>query len=957
MSGQITINVGALSSYFSSAAKLAADSVSSAAHNSSLFKSSGLSANYNFSTAQPPQIIEIGIWRVQQATHKVNGKVVSVWVVEKSALTGGGALEMCKKEVSSLSRLRHPAILEIVEPLEESRSSLSFATEPVTCSLRQALAFGNTRSHSGGSGSSSQDIELDEVEIQKGLLHVGKALQFLHDSAKIVHSNLTPEAIIINGKGDWKLSAFGFSTTLQDLNGNPPKWEFPEQDFTLPPSMSKNIDYLAPEFLLDEWIGAPNDMYALGCVIHAIHSKGSPPFSCRQNVNNLRENLRQLEHDKIGLLRSGWRAMGTEVQDVLSHLLTLSPSSRLSASAFQTSSYFNSLLVSTLKFLDRDTFNSKTLEEQTSFMKGLVKIINQFSDKVVRRKILPSLLEETRKHQLVPFIIPNIVVIVSKMTADDFRDQVLPQLKGLFTVKEPPQVPLSMLDTLPVFQEKTSPVTFREEIMPLVYGCLESEIPPVLEKALKIVPTLSESLDYTTLKQILFPKITTVFAKTTLLSVKVNTLMCFYAMIKTLDKFTLTEKLVPLLSKIKTKEPAVMLATLAVYEEMSQKIDIEAIATMILPQLWTFSIGPLLNADQFAKFMGTIKKLSHRVEDEHSRHLKEVMRLEESAQTRMASQALGKDGEINFEALVKGVDAEVNNPVSNGRTSDVAADPWGAMDGANGHGSPRTSISNPGPSSSPIPARAASPMRLGRSSMADSFSSNASSPSIFPTEVRSFGSLSSTQSASIAPSPQSSIPWSQPQSQQTKPQSSFTLPPPLPASNSYTGSATANASSFTIPPPMRPQSSSSFTIPPPMRPQSTSASFSIPPPQASSSTSAFASIAPPIRPISSNSTGKIPPPTSMAAMTAGKPNYNVSIPSMSPQTPSIFPQTTSTGSAPASNIGVMSPSLPTSPPAPKWNIVSPPGFTPGSVMQPNRTSSTQSSSNLKSNWSDFDPLG
>jgi hypothetical protein len=43
------------------------------------------------------------------------------------------------------------------------------------------------------------------------------------------------------------------------------------------------------------------------------------------------------------------------------------------------------------------------------------------------------------------------------------------------------------------------------------------------------------------------------FTKTRILSIKVQTLDCFKAMVKTLDKATLTTKLVPLLAKIKTK--------------------------------------------------------------------------------------------------------------------------------------------------------------------------------------------------------------------------------------------------------------------------------------------------------------------------------------------------------------------------------------------------------------------
>ena len=39
-------------------------------------------------------------------------------------------------------------------------------------------------------------------------------------------------------------------------------------------------------------------------------------------------------------------------------------------------------------------------------------------------------------------------------------------------------------------------------------------------------------------------------------------------------------------------EPAVMLATLNVHESMGQKVDREAVATLVLPQLWTMSMGP-----------------------------------------------------------------------------------------------------------------------------------------------------------------------------------------------------------------------------------------------------------------------------------------------------------------------------------------------------------------------------
>jgi serine/threonine protein kinase len=44
-----------------------------------------------------------------------------------------------------------------------------------------------------------KDLELDEIEIQKGILQVVRGLQFLH-SNRVVHGNISPEAIYVNSK-------------------------------------------------------------------------------------------------------------------------------------------------------------------------------------------------------------------------------------------------------------------------------------------------------------------------------------------------------------------------------------------------------------------------------------------------------------------------------------------------------------------------------------------------------------------------------------------------------------------------------------------------------------------------------------------------------------------------------------------------------------------------------------
>lgn len=79
---------------------------------------------------------------------------------------------------------------------------------------------------------------------------------------------------------------------------------------------------------------------------------------------------------------------------LLSALITRQPQSRPSPTTLPTYPFFSSLPISTLNFLDRSTFASKTREEKIAFMKGLSGVLPRFTDGLRTRKILPSLVEE-----------------------------------------------------------------------------------------------------------------------------------------------------------------------------------------------------------------------------------------------------------------------------------------------------------------------------------------------------------------------------------------------------------------------------------------------------------------------------------------------------------------------------------------------------------------------------------
>ncbi|KAI0807175.1 other/SCY1 protein kinase [Fomes fomentarius] len=638
--------------------------------------------------AQPPPF-NVGPWRVQSAVHKVTNKRVSVWSADKRSAeiermgpaSKERTLEVLKAEASALSRLRHPSILEMVEPLEETRNEVIFATEPLLSALHLSIP---------GSVQYTPLVELDEVELQKGILQLCKGLSFLHTSARLIHSNINPESIVINSAGDWKISGLGLTIPLSQTDGAPTQWKYPTFEGRASPFTQRSFDYIAPEYALDEVLDPASDMYSLGCLIYAVHCKGNPPFKNHGSLSSLRENA--------GKPLPGMERLEQDLRALLNSLVTRQPKNRPSPTDLPLHPFFSSLPVSTLNFLDRSNFAAKTREEKISFMKGLTSVLDRFSEGLRTRKILPSLLEEMKDTHLLPYILPNIFAISQILSSSQFAALVLPSLKPLFAIKEPPQNMLTLLDNLQMLQDKTDKPVFREHVLPLVYNALESEHAIVQERALKAVPNLCETIDYAEVQGVLFPRVALVFTKTRILSVKVATLETFLAMVRTLDQSSLTQKLVPLLSKIRTKEPAVTMATLAVQEAMGMKVDREAVATLVLPQLWAMSMGPLLTVTQFKRFVDVIKKLGDRVQKEHDQYLRDSQRTEDrSAVNGRTSLSTNPTGAVDFESLVgNGLASPPKTDVSADASKSWEDDVWG-------------SIFSSGTSASPVQSPALSP--------------------------------------------------------------------------------------------------------------------------------------------------------------------------------------------------------------------------------------------------------
>lgn len=432
---------------------------------------------------------------------------------------------------------------------------MSFVTEPLSCSLANLLTTNKS--------------QLDELDIQKGktiirplqntpqkgFLQLTKALSFLHANS-IIHGNLCPSSIYINSQGDWKVGGFTFSTSTTSS----------EFDYTrYPPYCSPSLNYLAPEYVLQGNGGVQSDVWSLGCVIYALYHAGESPVKCGDNMYDYKRiiNSASLDIRFVG-------AVGSELRGLINGCLVMNPQQRISVDALLNSPFFDTLLISTIKFLD--SFVEKTQAEKVAFLKGLVRVLPQFSMRLVQQKILPCLLQELKDRLMTPFILPCLFWVGDRVTESEFCEGVLPDLKRVFgfvgisrhyntttIYLDPPQALLLLLSRMDLFITKvTSAELFRQDVMPLIYSGLEIPNPAVQVQALKAVNSVLEKLESSSIKSVLFQKVHSLYVTSPTPTIRLNSLISVHAMLKSLDKYTIEEKVLPMLNVKRSREPGLL---------------------------------------------------------------------------------------------------------------------------------------------------------------------------------------------------------------------------------------------------------------------------------------------------------------------------------------------------------------------------------------------------------------
>lgn len=287
----------------------------------------------------------------------------------------------------------------------------------------------------------------------------------------------------------------------------------------------------------------------------------------------------------------------------------------------------------TLHYLDQ-LFQWDNLQK-SKFYKGLPQVIQKLPHRINVYRILPCLVKEFVNPPMIPFVLPNVLLIAENCSNQEYVKHVLVHLKPVMKITEPIQILLIFMQKMDLLLKLTPAEDVKSDVLPMLYRALESDAQQIQELCLSIIPTFASLIDYPSMKNHLLPRIKKLCVKSPLVSVKVNCLLCIGKLLEHLDKWLVMDEVIPFLPNIPSREPAIIMAILGIYKlaltHSKLGLTKESLANKVIPFLVPLSIENGLSLNQFNVIMSLVKEMLTRVESEHRTKLEQLTNIQKES--------------------------------------------------------------------------------------------------------------------------------------------------------------------------------------------------------------------------------------------------------------------------------------------------------------------------------------
>src|SRR5437667_8869315 len=197
------------------------------------------------------------VWR---ALDEELGRDVALKFLPESVVADEQAIKNLKRETLKAQELRHHHIVQVYDFISDKASpciAMEYIDGPTLSAIKAR----------------KENDFLEVHEITRWVEQLCEALAYAHEKARVVHRDLKPANLMINSKGELKVTDFGIARSVSDSMSM----------LSRVSETSGTLVYMSPQQLDGERATHLDDIYSLGATIYELLT-GEPPF-CRGNID------------------------------------------------------------------------------------------------------------------------------------------------------------------------------------------------------------------------------------------------------------------------------------------------------------------------------------------------------------------------------------------------------------------------------------------------------------------------------------------------------------------------------------------------------------------------------------------------------------------------------------------------------------------------------------------------
>ncbi|KAL4492043.1 hypothetical protein ABPG72_008464 [Tetrahymena utriculariae] len=498
---------------------------------------------------------------------------------------------------------------------------MAFVTERVDDNLYNLMKKGDYKA-----------ICQSELELKLQIENILKVLQFLHNDVKTAHLGIAPENIfIVNGQ--WKIAGFTFSTPVQNqIATDVQNADFTKRPFDHFAQFYPNLSFSAPEVAeIPPKCTFSSDIFSLSLLILLMYqikymqTTNVTPMLFSKTVGEYSSQLGQIQnHFKSQNYIQ--RDMNEDFKKLISRMLAKNPSTRPTIEQIKESSWMNDPFVKAIYMLE----NIVELEQnkQISFLAGMSNILFKYEKPVIKKRIVPQLIDLSKFEYLIPPIL-NIVTDCIKQpdlySTSEFQSDLQPFVVGLTKRKSIPGKALyALVVNCEHYFKVFDKAEFQNVYLVPVLKCFD--IPQLQGYVLTQCDFLMSKLDYQFTKSKLLPRIL-LLCTSNVPKIMKQSIFTLKKITPSLDKHILNDQVLTTLDKLRKmtiSDKSITMLILDIYIQISKSLDILVIAQKILPSLIPYLIDQSLGRKEFDAYLNAVNVMIKQIEAERKKQIKDI---------------------------------------------------------------------------------------------------------------------------------------------------------------------------------------------------------------------------------------------------------------------------------------------------------------------------------------------